>query len=312
MTHRTHDHLFAAAGVTAALSLIGTGVTVLKGSVFHFDRWPNVAGDLARRVQLPVAPLTQAERRRDSERRRMFATVVQADGTVVVPGLGTGDGITSVGLRLNCNSGTSGVAGGSNAEVIGAGSSSGVTLDGYAGSLGSATSSSVDGTRDPVASSTGPIGATRVASGAFDNDGDGVPDTWESDHGAPSGIDSVPVTPDAGSTGRDAAASAFRRCPTRRPTCRRSRRRRPRPPSRPLRPTARPSRPRTPRPPTPRRPPTRRPAIRHRRPTRPRARTRPRPTRRPPHLTPRPRRPLRRIRRRRQTLRRLRRPIPRR
>ena len=56
MKHRTHDQLFAAAGVTAALSLIGTGATVLKGSVFHFDHWPLVAGDSARNVQLPTAP----------------------------------------------------------------------------------------------------------------------------------------------------------------------------------------------------------------------------------------------------------------
>src|SRR4051794_21234084 len=60
MKHRTHDHLFAAAGVTAALSLIGTGATVLKGSVFHFDHFPLVAGDSARDSQLPTAPIAVA------------------------------------------------------------------------------------------------------------------------------------------------------------------------------------------------------------------------------------------------------------
>src|SRR3954462_15593942 len=61
MKHRTHDHLFAAAGVTAALSLIGTGATVLKGSVFHFDHWPLVAGDSSRATELPTAPIAAPE-----------------------------------------------------------------------------------------------------------------------------------------------------------------------------------------------------------------------------------------------------------
>ena len=60
MRHRTHDHLFAAAGVTAALSLIGTGVTVLKGSVLEFSAWPVVGHDQPRRVTLPVAPVVLA------------------------------------------------------------------------------------------------------------------------------------------------------------------------------------------------------------------------------------------------------------
>src|SRR3954452_9122166 len=60
MRHRTHDQLFAAAGVTAALSLIGTGVTVLKGSVLEFSAWPVVGHDQPRRVQLPVAPVVLA------------------------------------------------------------------------------------------------------------------------------------------------------------------------------------------------------------------------------------------------------------
>ncbi|HMJ33300.1 MAG TPA: hypothetical protein VK501_05225 [Baekduia sp.] len=209
MRHRTHDQLFAAAGVTAALSLIGTGVTVLKGSVFQFDRWPDVAGDLARRVQLPVAPLTQTERRKDAERRSLFASVLQADGTVVVPGLGTGDGITSVGLSIN---GAGTTASRADAVATGTTSSAGVTLDGYAGSLGSAPSSSVDGMGDTA--SPGTTGGTRVASTAVDTDGDGVPDTWQSDHGTPAaGTTDTPVTPNTTSSGRDAAGSAFRADP---------------------------------------------------------------------------------------------------
>src|SRR3979409_419525 len=60
MRHRTNDHLFAAAGVTAALSLIGTGVTLMKGSVLDFRAWPLVSGDQPRRVQLPAAPIAAA------------------------------------------------------------------------------------------------------------------------------------------------------------------------------------------------------------------------------------------------------------
>ncbi|HEY4093976.1 MAG TPA: hypothetical protein VGM33_00600, partial [Baekduia sp.] len=189
MRHRTHDQLFAAAGVTAALSLIGTGVTVLKGSVFHFDRWPNVAGDLARAVQLPLAPLTQAEHHRDAERRSLFATVLRADGTTVVPGLGTGDGISSVGISLGgggtvpaTGPGSPGTTVPGSTEATRGGARSGVSLDGSAGALG-APSSLVDGTRDP-STAPGTTGSSpRVASSAEDTDHDGVPDSWDSDHG---------------------------------------------------------------------------------------------------------------------------------
>src|SRR5690349_13219903 len=80
MKHRTHDHLFAAAGVTAALSLIGTGATVLKGSVFHFDHWPLVAGDAARNVQLPTAPMAPEPDQAQSARQALLAGATRVGG----------------------------------------------------------------------------------------------------------------------------------------------------------------------------------------------------------------------------------------
>src|ERR1700755_1355159 len=102
MKHRTHDHLFAAAGVTAALSLIGTGATVLKGSVFHFDHWPLVAGDSARNVQLPAAPLTPDQVDQDqSERQALLAGATRVGGTAaLLPGLGGPTGINSIALTV--------------------------------------------------------------------------------------------------------------------------------------------------------------------------------------------------------------------
>jgi len=89
MKHRTHDQLFAAAGVTAALSLIGTGATVLKGSVFHFDHWPLVAGDSARNVQLPTAPMTADEVQTQNARQALLTGATRVGGTAaLLPGLG--------------------------------------------------------------------------------------------------------------------------------------------------------------------------------------------------------------------------------
>src|SRR3954451_13702688 len=84
MRHRTHDQLFAAAGVTAALSLIGTGVTVLKGSVLEFSAWPVVGHDQPRRVQLPVAPVVLAPNGGTSSR---IAAIAGGSGGTELPGL---------------------------------------------------------------------------------------------------------------------------------------------------------------------------------------------------------------------------------
>src|SRR3954466_12171494 len=101
MKHRTHDHLFAAAGVTAALSLIGTGATVLKGSVFHFDRWPLVASDSARDLQLPTAPMTPDEARHQNAEARLLAGAMRVGGTAaLLPGLGGPTGINSISLSV--------------------------------------------------------------------------------------------------------------------------------------------------------------------------------------------------------------------
>jgi hypothetical protein len=215
MKHRTHDHLFAAAGVTAALSLIGTGATVLKGSVFHFDHWPLVAGDSARNLQLPTAPIAP-QPEAQSARQALLSGATRVGGTAaLLPGLGGPSGVSSISLTVPAAASTATGEGGTGAvgtgkDVTTTGTAlAAVTRDGSGFSLGSAPSGSVDGTREP-ASSPGVAGNTRVApSGSVDTDGDGIPDTWEKDHGAP-------VTPDAPSStsgssdGRDpTTASAF-------------------------------------------------------------------------------------------------------
>jgi hypothetical protein len=194
MKHRTQDHLFAAAGVTAALSLIGTGATVLKGSVFHFDHWPLAAGESAR---LPTAPIQVAEAtpsERQSARQALLGGATRVGGTAaLLPGLGGHSGISAIGTTIPAPAGTTVPAGGSGGS--GSGSRGGSTTaasrvaaqDGFGFSVGPQPSSSIDGTRDPAGSSTGSTstGAPRVASGD-DTDGDGIPDTWEKNHGAPS------------------------------------------------------------------------------------------------------------------------------
>src|SRR3954464_15059487 len=106
MKHRTHDHLFAAAGVTAALSLIGTGATVLKGSVFHFDHWPLVAGDSARNVQLPTAPMTPEPAQQQSARQALLAGATRVGGTAaLLPALGGPTGINGIALTIPATGG---------------------------------------------------------------------------------------------------------------------------------------------------------------------------------------------------------------
>ena len=101
MKHRTHDHLFAAAGVTAALSLIGTGATVLKGSVFHFDHWPLVAGDTPRSLALPTAPIAQEAPATQSVRQALLAGATRVGGTAaLLPGLGGPSGIAAIGITI--------------------------------------------------------------------------------------------------------------------------------------------------------------------------------------------------------------------
>jgi hypothetical protein len=199
MKHRTQDHLFAAAGVTAALSLIGTGATVLKGSVFHFDHWPLVASGQARDVQLPTAPQVPAPVTQTAGSSLLSGATRVGGNAALLPGLGGPTGIAAIGLTVPAGAtpagttGTSGVSG--TRGTAPASAVVGATRDGSSYALGAAPSGSVDGTRDPVSSTgetdTSSSSGTRVAAGAgVDTDGDGVPDAWESDHGAP-------ITPDA-------------------------------------------------------------------------------------------------------------------
>src|SRR5215218_10373618 len=140
MKHRTHDHLFAAAGLTAALSLIGTGATVLKGSVFHFDHWPLVAGDTPRILALPTAPIAQ-EAVTQSVRQALLAGATRVGGTAaLLPGLGGPSGIAAIGITVPAGA----FAGGQTADGTSAGPGNpagartvaGATRDGFGFSLG--------------------------------------------------------------------------------------------------------------------------------------------------------------------------------
>ncbi|MDX6684936.1 MAG: hypothetical protein QOF86_1064 [Baekduia sp.] len=217
MKHRTHDHLFAAAGVTAALSLIGTGVTVLQGSVFHFDHWPLVAGDHSRSLVLPTAPLSEQAQVAEQQHHRTAGHAIFNDAgqPVLLPGLGGGP----VGIR---SASTTVATGGPGATPIGSGTggsgspdggasapASDITLAGGVASLGPSTSSSIDGTRDPAPADPGSATSTpRVAPAGVDTDGDGVPDTWVSTKGTPSA-----PTGDAGATDGTTTSTAFRADP---------------------------------------------------------------------------------------------------
>src|SRR3954468_277263 len=57
LRHRAPSQLFAVAGVVAALALIGTGVTALKGSVLGFNGWPTSPHARTEPLQLPATPL---------------------------------------------------------------------------------------------------------------------------------------------------------------------------------------------------------------------------------------------------------------
>jgi hypothetical protein len=208
MRHRTHDHLFAAAGVTAALSLIGTGVTVLKGSVLEFSAWPVVGHDQPRRVTLPVAPVVLAPNGGTSSR---LATIDGSSGGTAFPGLAAlnrdGSPVRTLDFSLPApvivprNGGTAGPGSTGNGRTQNARSVS-LAVQGGAGSLG-AGSSTTDGNHNaPGATPTVTPADPRTTD---DKDADGVPDSWATDTGTPSTITNV--VSDA--SGRDGAAPSF-------------------------------------------------------------------------------------------------------
>jgi hypothetical protein len=217
MRHRTHDHLFAAAGVTAALSLIGTGVTVLKGSVLEFSAWPVVGHDQPRRTALPVAPVVLAPNGGTSSR---LAAIANNSGGTIFPGVAAATGAqapigsldfslpapvivprnggvaATPGTSANGNGGTQADSGDAQATIR-------IQLQGGAGSLG-AGSSKADGIHDPVGGNV-PAATTGDPRTVSDKDGDGVPDTWSTDTGTPS--TATQVVSDQGARGRDGSAA---------------------------------------------------------------------------------------------------------
>jgi hypothetical protein len=219
MRHRAHDHLFAAAGVTAALSLIGTGMTVLNGSVLKFDAWPLVAGDQPRTVDLPVAPVVAQPAAVALAQRSVFGA-----GGPDAAGLLTGGVPTSLSAAIAAGATAAPVAQGgagvgSLSFSVPAGHSvrpdivvrgtvgATLKLDGTAGSLGNAGTNSSDGLATPVITSPGATGTTRTS---LDVDGDDVPDTWQTDHGTPAAA--AETVSSTGTQARD-TASAFRADP---------------------------------------------------------------------------------------------------
>lgn len=207
MRHRVHDHLFAAAGVTAALSLIGTGVTVMNGSVLQFDAWPLVSGDAPRKVELPVAPVvaTPAPISNEAARQSVFG-VPGNDATALLAGGVPSSLSAAIAAATPGSSAASGTGAGSLSFSVPAGqqpvrprivpgvAGATVKLDGVIGSLGdSGTSSELSGTGQPVVTDPGVTGTTRNAPGAtVDDDGDGVPDSWQLDHGTPTNVAQTP------------------------------------------------------------------------------------------------------------------------
>jgi len=207
MKLRTHDHLFAAAGVTAALSLIGTGATVLNGSVFEFSGWPLVSGEQSHTVQLPVAPQT-IDRQAASAQQRL----AQATGGTRFSGLDnaivTGPGVRTLSFTLPSGAqAISPLPAGTRVPGSSSGARTRVSVNaGSDVSLGDTTSSASDGSHDPI--TTDPTSAPRTVSGGTDLDGDGVPDSWSSPTGGPTaGSDAVSADQDA--RGRDSSQTAF-------------------------------------------------------------------------------------------------------
>ena len=139
-----------------------------------------------------------------STRDALLAGATRAGGTAaLLPGLGGPSGISAIGTTIPASDQTLAAHGGRRPRLVGLRHGRlGQRLDHRrdarrrAGRLRlrrrPAPSSSVDGTRDP-ASSTGsaPRPARRASPPGDDTDGDGIPDTWEKDHGAPS----RPTTP---------------------------------------------------------------------------------------------------------------------
>jgi hypothetical protein len=207
MRHRTHDHLFAAAGVTAALSLIGTGVTVLKGSVLEFSAWPVVGHDQPRRVTLPVAPVVLAPNGGTSSR---VAAIDGTSGGNAFPGLsGVTRGnspISTLDFNLPApvivprNGGTAGPGSTGSGRTQSTRDVS-LAVQGGAGSLGVFSSASDGNHNAPGATPT----ATPADPRTTDKDADGVPDSWATDTGTPSTV--TDVVSDA--SGRDSVAPSF-------------------------------------------------------------------------------------------------------
>src|SRR3954449_5497263 len=224
MRHRTHDQLFAAAGVTAALSLIGTGVTVLKGSVLEFSAWPVVGHDQPRRVQLPVAPVVLAPNGGTSSR---IAAIAGGSGGTEFPGLaaltGAATPIRTLDFSLpapvivpRSGAATSGSAGSTGSSATGTG---GIAADeltiqkqGTAGSLG-VTSSTSSGAAYSRSGPVAPAGDdTTAAVNGTDPDNDGIPDSWQTSTGTPT--TATNAVSDQGVRSRDQTAAFTAETPT--------------------------------------------------------------------------------------------------
>jgi hypothetical protein len=210
MRHRTHDHLFAAAGVTAALSLIGTGVTVLKGSVLEFSAWPVVGHDQPRRVTLPVAPVVLAPNGGTSSRVAAIDGRSGGNEFPTLSGLTRGQSpITSLDFNVSApvivprNGGTAGQGTTGRGRTQG-GSDVTAVVQGSAGSLGVFGSAGVDGKSNNPVVAPAPAGDPRTVGGT-DDDQDGVPDSWATDTGTPSTVTNVV----SDVSGRDTVAPSF-------------------------------------------------------------------------------------------------------
>ncbi|MEI2703005.1 MAG: hypothetical protein V9E83_11460 [Baekduia sp.] len=149
MSSRTHSPLLLTAGVTAALAMIGIGQTTLRGTVFAFDDWPEVAAPLVAEVSMP-APGTPS---------------------AVLSGPRVIESRTS-GVSVSAGGSAAGEAPGdaSTIDPSGRAQPDSARVSSAAGSPGTTDA----GKPAPVREGQRPVGAPV----AVDSDGDGVSDTW--------------------------------------------------------------------------------------------------------------------------------------
>jgi len=87
MTSRTNTSLHRAAGIGAALAMMGVGSVALSGTVFDFHGWPQARGALTTVVDLADKPIDSSA--------RLLVSAAQSGGTAA-PVTSTGGAVADV------------------------------------------------------------------------------------------------------------------------------------------------------------------------------------------------------------------------